>query len=52
MSVCSQISLSAVALSRQWEYPIFKRMDGLVEVNSYRETPAVVSDALFMVIQS
>ena len=31
---------------------IFKRMVGLVEMNSHRETPAVVSDALFMIIQS
>ena len=26
---------------------IFKRIFGLVEMNSHRETPAVVSDALF-----
>ena len=31
---------------------IFKRMVGLVEMNSHRETPAVVSDALFMIIKS
>ena len=31
---------------------IFMRMVGLVEMNSHRETPAVVSDALFMIIQS
>ena len=30
---------------------IFKRMVGLVEINSHRETPAVVSDALFMIIK-
>ena len=31
---------------------ILKRMVGLVEMNSHRETPAVVSDALFMIIES
>ena len=31
---------------------IFKRMVGLVEMNSHWETPAVVSDALFMIIKS
>ena len=31
---------------------IFRRMVGLVEVNSHRATPAVVSDALYMIIQS
>ena len=31
---------------------IFKRMVELVEMNSHRETPVVVSDALFMIIQS
>ena len=31
---------------------ICMRMVGLVEMNSHRETTAVVSDALFMIIQS
>ena len=31
---------------------IIKRMVWLVEINSHRETPAVVSDTLFMIIQS
>ena len=31
---------------------IFMRMVGLVEMNSHRETPAVVSDDLFMIIKS
>ena len=31
---------------------IIKRMVKLVEMNSHRETPAVVSDALFMIIKS
>ena len=30
---------------------ISKRMDGLVEMNSHRETPAVVSDALYKIIK-
>ena len=31
---------------------IFMRMVGLVEMNSHRENPTVVSDALFTIIQS
>ena len=31
---------------------ISKGMVGLVEINSHRKTPAVVSDALSMIIQS
>ena len=31
---------------------VSKRIVGLVEINSHRETPAVVSDALFMTIKS
>ena len=54
MNVCSQMSLSAVVLKSPLRITsqIFKRMVGLVEMNSHRETPAVVSDALFMIIQS
>ena len=31
---------------------ILRRMVGLFEMNSHRETPAVVSDPLFMISQS
>ena len=31
---------------------IFKGMVGLVEMNIHRDTPAVVLDTLFMIIQS
>ena len=31
---------------------ICMRMVGLVEMNSHREAPAVVSDAIFMIIKS
>ena len=49
MNVCSQMSLSAVVLNSPLRIAshIFKQMVGLVEINSHRETPAVVSDALF-----
>ena len=49
------MSLSAVILKsplRITHLKFFKRMVGLVEVNRHRKTPAVVSDALFMIIQS
>ena len=48
------MSLSAVVLKSTLRITsqIFKRMVGLVEMNSHRETPAVVSDALLMIIQS
>ena len=55
MNVCSQISLSAVFLKsilRITHLKIYKRIVELVEMNSHRNTPAVVSDALFMIIQS
>ena len=54
VNVCSQMSLSAVVLKSPLRITsqIFKRMVGLVEMNSHRETPAVVSDALFVIIQS
>ena len=47
-SVCRRIDDA----SKNNTSPIFKRMVGLVEKNSQRETPAVFSDALFKIIQS
>ena len=47
-SVCSRFEVASENNTSQ----ILKRMVGLVEMNSHRETPAVVSDALFMIIQS
>ena len=47
-SVCCRFEVASQNDTSQ----IFKRMVGLVEMNSHRETPAVVSDALFMIIQS
>ena len=54
MNVCSQMSLSAIVLKSPLRITsqFFKRMVGLVGVNSHREAPAVVSYALFMIIQS
>ena len=54
MNVCSQMSLSAVVSTSPLRITsqVFKRMVGLVEMNSHREPPAVVSDALFMIIKS
>ena len=49
------MSLSAVVLKSPLRITtslIRKRMVGLVEMNSHRETPAVVPDAIFMIIQS
>ena len=47
-SVCCRFEVASQNKTSQ----IFKRMVGLVEMNSHRVTPAVVSDALFMIIQS
>ena len=47
-SVCSRFEVASDNNTSQ----IFRRMVWLVEMNSHRETPAVVSDALFMIIQS
>ena len=55
MNVCSQMSLSAVVLKsplRITHLKLLGEWSGFVEMNSHRETPAVVSDALFMIIQS
>ena len=49
------MSMSAVILKsplRITHLKKIKQMVGLVEMNSHRETPAVVSDALFMIINS
>ena len=49
------MSLSAVVLKsplRITHLKIFKRIVEMVEMNSHRDTPAVVSDALFIIIQS
>ena len=47
-SVCRRFEVASQNNTSQ----IFKRIVGFVEMNSHRETPAVVSDALFMIIQS
>ena len=47
-SVCCRFEVASENNTSQF----FKRMVGLVEMNSHRETPVVVSDALFMIIQS
>ena len=47
-SVCRRFEVASKKNTSQ----IYERMVGLVEVNSHLETPAVVSDALFMIIQS
>ena len=47
-SVCRRFEVASENNTSQ----IFKRMIGLVEMDSHRETPAVVSDALFMIIRS
>ena len=47
-SVCRRFQIASQNNTSQ----IFKRMVGLVEMNSHRETPAVVSVALFMIIHS
>ena len=54
MNVCSQMRLSAVFFMSPLRITSqnFKRMVGLVEINSHRKTTAVVSDALFMIIKS
>ena len=54
MNVCSQMSLSVVVLMSplRTTHQIHKRMVGLAEMNSHRETHAVVSDSLFMIIRS
>ena len=51
--------LTNESVSRRFEFSsknntsqMSMRMVGLVEVDSHRETPAIVSDALFMIIQS
>ena len=53
MNVCSQMCLSAVVFKsplRITHLNFLRRMVKLVEMNSHRETPAVVSDALSMFI--
>ena len=47
-SVCRRFEVASQNNTSQFS----KRMVGLVEMNSHRETPAVVSDALLMIIQS
>ena len=47
-SVCRRFEVTSQNNTSQ----IPKRIVGLVEMNSHRATPAVVSDALFMIIQS
>ena len=47
-SVCRRIDVASENNTSQ----IFKRMVWLVEMNSHRETPAVVSDDLFMIAKS
>ena len=47
-SVCRRFEVASQNNTSQ----IFKRMVGLVEMNSHRKTPAVVSDDLFMILQS
>ena len=47
-SVCCRFEVASQNNTSQ----IFMRMVGLVEMKSHRETPAVVSDALSMIIQS
>ena len=48
VSVCRRFEVASKNSTSQF----FKRMVGLVEVNIHRETPAVVSDALYIIIQS
>ena len=52
MNVCSQMSLSSVVLKSPLRITYVKFLSGLVEMSSHREAPAVVSDALFMIIKS
>ena len=47
-SVCRRFEVAPVNDTFQ----IFMRMVWSVEMNSHRETPAVVSDSLFMIIKS
>ena len=47
-SVCCRFEIASQNNTSQ----IFKGMIGLVEMNSHRETPAVVSGALFMITKS
>ena len=47
-SVCRRFEVASENDTSQ----ISMRMPGLVEMNSHRETPAGVSDALFMIIKS
>ena len=47
-SVCRRFEVASKNNTSQ----IYKPMVGLVEMNRHRETPAVISDALFMTIKS
>ena len=47
-SVCRRFEIA----SENKAFQIFKRVVGSVEMNNHRETPAVVSYALFMIIKS
>ena len=47
-TVCRRFEVASMNNTSQ----IFMRMVGLVEMNSHPQTPAVVSDTLFMIIQS
>ena len=47
-SVCCRFEVASDNNTSQ----IFRRMVWLVEMNSHRETPSVVSDDLFMISQS
>ena len=53
MNVCSQMSLSAIILMSPLRKTHLNFLSQwLVEINSHPESPAVVSDALFIIIQS
>ena len=47
-SVCRRFE---IAVDKNTSH-VFKRMFGLVEMNSHRETAAVVCDALFVIMKS
>ena len=47
-SVCRRFEIDSENNTSQ----VFNRMVRLLEMNSHRETPAAVSDALFMIIKS
>ena len=47
-SVCRRFEVASQNNTSQ----IFKLMVGLVEMNSHRETTAVVSDAFFIIVKS